>query len=344
MTEAEDLLALGARLADQAGLSSPIGLERLAGGRNNRVFRLDLAGGAAAVLKCYFHDPCDPRDRLAAEWGFIRHAWDRGVRSIPQALACEQASHAALYSLVPGRKLAAGELGAVHVAAALDFIRRINAPSRTAWALQKGSEACFTLTEHLATIERRVARLGQIDPDASHRRRAEAFVAQQLRPTWDEVRSHIVDRAGRLGLGMDEALHESAVCISPSDFGFHNALVDETGGVSFIDFEYAGRDDPAKLVSDFFCQPEVPVPQACYDGFLAGMVEALGLGAAEEAKARMLLDAYRIKWLCIMLNDFLPGDAARRAFADHGSRADRCADRLDKAMRDIALVSGAPLD
>ena len=29
-------------------------------------------------------------------------------------------------------------------------------------------------------------------------------------------------------------------CISPSDFGFHNALVDERGIVRFLDFEYSG--------------------------------------------------------------------------------------------------------
>ena len=56
------------------------------------------------------------------------------------------------------------------------------------------------------------------------------------------------------------ALSPDDCCLSPSDFGFHNALVDDDGQVTFLDFEYAGRDDPAKLVSDFFCQPEIPVP------------------------------------------------------------------------------------
>ena len=46
---------------------------------------------------------------------------------------------------------------------------------------------------------------------------------------------------------------------------------------------------------------------------------------------RLLLDAYRIKWICIMLNEFLPLDAARRAFADQGARAIRCREQLDKA-------------
>ena len=45
-------------------------------------------------------------------------------------------------------------------------------------------------------------------------------------------------------LGLDK-------CLSPSDFGFHNVIVEKDKILRFIDFEYAGWDDPAKMVSDF---------------------------------------------------------------------------------------------
>ena len=38
---------------------------------------------------------------------------------------------------------------------------------------------------------------------------------------------------------------------SPSDFGFHNALLKDNGKLCFLDFEYFGRDDPVKLMADF---------------------------------------------------------------------------------------------
>ena len=38
--------------------------------------------------------------------------------------------------------------------------------------------------------------------------------------------------------------------------------------------------------------------------------------AALADRARALLPAYRIKWCCIMLNDFLPLGGARRGFAE----------------------------
>ncbi len=56
------------------------------------------------------------------------------------------------------------------------------------------------------------------------------------------------------------------------------------------------------------------------------------------ARCRILLDAYRIKWTCIILNDFLPVGAARRAFADAGAWAMRCAEQLDKAEAKLAEI------
>ena len=47
-------------------------------------------------------------------------------------------------------------------------------------------------------------------------------------------------------------------CISPSDFGFHNAIK-TLDGVKFIDFEFAGWDDPCKALIDFMLQPKVPI-------------------------------------------------------------------------------------
>ena len=137
---------------------------------------------------------------------------------------------------------------------------------------------------------------------------------------------------------MDQALSVEQSCLSPSDFGFHNALIDGARKLTFLDFEYAGRDDPAKLVSDFFCQPEVPVPLSLHGHFIDRMAEGLGLDAAGVARCRLLLDAYQIKWTCIILNDFLPLGAARRAFADTGAWAERCAAQLAKAAAKLELV------
>jgi hypothetical protein len=329
------LLTLAGRLTAEAGRSTPRALTRLAGGRNNQVYRIDT-DDRPLVLKRYFKDARDSRDRLGAEWSFISHAWSRGIRVVPEPLACDRAEQTGLYSFVQGRKIAASELSAAHVDAAIDFVLAVNERPRP--PLAPGSEACFSLAEHIATVERRVARLATLDADVPHVDEARRLVAAQLQPAWAAVKAGIAEGAAVAGLAMDQALGPDESCLSPSDFGFHNALLDVSGKLTFLDFEYAGRDDPVKLVSDFFCQPEVPVALSLHGHFIDRLAQGLGLDPAGVARCHLLLDAYQIKWTCIILNDFLPLGAARRAFADTGAWAERCAAQLAKAGAKLELV------
>jgi hypothetical protein len=328
------LLTLAQRLTADAGRGTARALTRLAGGRNNQVFRLETEGGTPLILKHYFKDVRDSRDRLGAEWSFISHAWSRGIRVVPEPLACDGNEQLGLYSFVQGRKLTQAELTPAHVEAAIDFVLAVNARPRPAQA--PGSEACFSLQEHIATVDRRVARLATLDADVPHVAEARQLVVTRLQPAWTAVKVRLSAGAAAAGLALGRTLDVDVCCLSPSDFGFHNALIDDVGTLTFLDFEYAGRDDPAKLVSDFFCQPEVPVPLSLHPRFIERMAQGLGLDADGIARCHLLLDAYQIKWTCIILNDFLPLGAARRAFADSRAWTQRCAEQLAKAEAKLA--------
>ena len=329
---ADGLLALAGHLMAQAGLGSARALSRLAGGKNNQVYRVDTDGGAPLVLKRYFSDPRDGRDRLSAEWNFLERAWQDGVRAIPQPLVKGADEQAALYSFVAGQKLDGGELKPEHVDAAADFVLAVNA--RRHADLPAASDACFSISDHLELVERRMLRLAALDHEAPHAAEAQRLVFTTLRPVWDRVRQRALRGALALGLDLLCSLSETECWLSPSDFGFHNALATDDGRLIFLDFEYAGRDDPAKLVVDFFCQPEVPVSSSHLDRF----VGKLALDHAARARCRLLLDVARVKWACILLNDFLPVGAARRAFADASEREARCAAQLEKAKAKLAEI------
>ena len=333
------LMALARRLTERAGRGRVLSLTRLAGGRNNRVYRLETDRGVPLVLKRYFSDVRDTRDRLGAEWNFIAHAWSRGIRNLPEPLACDATEHAGLFGFVPGRNLTASEVTQAHVDTAIDFVLAVNTRPRP--ALAAGSEACFSLSEHIATAERRVERLKMLDATAPHLAEVQSLVSTRLLPAWAAVKSRLMADASAAGLSMDEPIGADERCLSPSDFGFHNALVDDEGGLSFLDFEYAGLDDPAKLVSDFFCQPEVPVPIACHAHFIDRMAQGFALDAAAIARCRLLLNSYHVKWTCIILNDFVPLNSARRAFAGEADRAIRAAEQLAKANARIAEIEAA---
>ncbi len=333
--ESLDAAAIADRLCQAAGLAKPVALHALTGGKNNRVLRVESADGGVTVLKCYHHDPRDPRDRLEAEWSFLAYARARGIETVPVPLVRDGAAHAALYGWVEGRKLGQEELSAVHVAQALAFAVGLNQPPRAPLTLAAGSEACFSLAAHIATVDRRMTRLDGIERARPWHDAASDRVRVRLRPAWAAIRQRILDTSGSRGIELERTLTAQEMCVSPSDFGFHNALVAPSGQITFIDFEYAGQDDPAKLVCDFYCQPELTVPADGFSGFATGFAEGLGLDEDMLRRCHLLRDAYKIKWICIMLNEFLPVGASRRAFADPQAVDERYRAQLDKV--DAAL-------
>jgi hypothetical protein len=308
--------SLGELLAT-AGLPTARAVARLPGGGNNRVYRVETAAGPL-VLKEYFRHPSDPRDRLGAEQAFSRFAWDHGIRALPQPLCCDREAGLGLYEFIDGRKLAPGEVTAAHVDQAAAFLTAVNDHRRDsrAGALPTASEACFSLAEHVACVDRRMARLASIESESDQHRQAMAIASERILPAWHQVRAAVTDR----GRPLNARLADENRLISPSDFGFHNCLA-TPAGLKFIDFEYAGWDDPAKTVCDFFCQPAVPVPREHFERFLAAVVATVG-DASLRDRVNLLLPVYELKWCCIMLNEFLPEGDGRRAFAGVGESRD----------------------
>jgi hypothetical protein len=317
----------------------------LTGGANNRVFRVETAT-RPALLKAYFRHPDDPRDRLATEFAFARCAWDGGVRAIPQPLACDAEAGLGLFEFVAGRLLRPDEVDDWAVGQAIDFFRHLN---RGRWrtearVLPRASESCLSIAEHFALVQRRIDRLTGITLTSAIDEAALAFIGNDLKPNWEAVLAPARARANGLALAADQPLERGEWCLSPSDFGYHNAILADDGRLRFIDFEYAGWDDPSKLVCDFFCQPSLPAPADAYERFVRAVAGELPSSSLHLSRANLLLPVYRIKWCCIMLNEFLNVGSRRRAFS--GSEAEleeRKARQLEKAREALFDLRNPPI-
>lgn len=327
---------IGAHVAEllglQASAAASLRLEPLAGGGNNRVFAFN-AQGRDFVAKVYFSHPSDDRDRLGTEYAFLSHAREAGVRNAPRPIARNPERHLAVYERVPGQRIQAGQVDVADVDQAAAFFLGLNRSEHlaAARALPIASEAAFRIVDHLQRVEARIERLDAIpagtpvDDDASR-------FARKLKDAWPKIVASILRKVEARGENpADEVVQR---CISPSDFGFHNALRCPDGHLNFIDFEYAGWDDPAKMVGDFFCQPAVPAPRALYDRFVASTMSYSAHSSVLTARAADLFPLFQVKWCCIMLNHFLPDAARRRQFADPAAvREERKRTQLDSAMR-----------
>lgn len=329
-------------LLTSSGFAGPFHFFQMAGSANNKVFYVKGADGTALALKHYFHHPADQRNRADAEFAFSTFAWDNGVRVIPKPYGHDSNNQLGLYEFISGRAALPGEITEQAVQEALQFVQQVNHHKKrpSAQKIPNASESCFSFVQHLKCVDRRLQALQAIEERSEIDQEATNFVDGPLVQVWTQTRDKTLRNVQQAGFSIDRELDWEDRCISPSDFGFHNALVITGNCYRFFDFEYAGWDDPAKLVCDFFCQPALPVPLEYFEWVASRITSELSDPALHLHRIHLLSPIYQIKWCCILLNDFLRIGQNRRRFACGTEGEDaRKAGQLEKARQALKRVA-----
>lgn len=106
--------------------------------------------------------------------------------------------------------------------------------------------------------------------------------------------------------------------LSPSDFGFHNALKKPDGTFVFIDFEYFGWDDPAKLLADFLHHPAMNLTFKQKINFLNGFIGSELFEEEIFRRLKLIYPVVGLKWCLLILNVCSLDVMQRKAFAKGG--------------------------
>jgi len=323
-------------LAAEAGGCGPVSVQPVAGGRNNRVFHVQ-AGPREYILKQYFVSAEDPRDRLHHEFSFVKFAWDRGIRCVPEPMALDQRHRIGLYERIHGRVASSRPASEGDIMQAADFLgalhrqRRHPAAGHLPWA----AESAASVKGHIDNVQRRIDRLSLLSGESDLDRQARQIAQSELLPLWSRVRTVLYDELIGSGRG-DETLDREQLWLSPSDFGFHNAMEEPGGRLRFLDFEFAGWDDPAKLLCDFIYQPDQPLPVDLAATFLREIARYDVNPDSLRRRFRLLTPLCHVKWGCIILNDFLPFGQVRQQFTGHGCSPARKQAQLEKLRAVLA--------
>ena len=295
---------------------SPVRVERIGGGRNSRVYRVGREDSQGApttfVLKQYLRHPGDRRDRLATEFGAYRFLWDHDVRVVPEPVAMSPELSVGNYEHIVGDPVRSDIVGEADVDASVAFLSELRrvAGSPESARLGLASEAGFSVQELLDSLERRLARLAPA-PDA----RVQAFIADAYVPAHSEVVQWCGERLDAVGLAVTQVLAPADRTLSPSDFGFHNAIRRPAGELAFVDFEYFGWDDPAKTLADWLLHPGMDVRTELRERFAAEFLRSFDPSGDLARRASIVYPLFGLKWCLILLNEFVPDDLARRRFA-----------------------------
>lgn len=313
-------------------------LTRLAGGANSRVYRADTDAGPCAV-KLYPSADGDTRDRLGAETAAASFLARHGVEGVPTVLATDRGQGMAAYRWLEGAPVET--VGAADIDAALDFLGTLHGLRRAegADALPMASEACLSLNELIAQVERRRARLLE---GADTLR---GFLDGEVGPVLAEAA--VRARGGAEGGGAT-ALPPALRTLSPSDFGFHNALRRPDGRLAFLDFEYFGWDDPVKLTADVLLHPGMTLTDEIRRRFADGARTLYGAGdPGFAARLAVTMPLYALRWSMIVLNEFLPERWEHRVRAGIAAGRAVVLDRQSTKARGLlttarALLHGGP--
>jgi hypothetical protein len=239
----------------------------------------------------------------------------------------------AVYDYIEGEKIASAETTTSDVRAAIDFLGRLKELSRLpeSQTLDPASEACFTVRGVVENIERRLQRLAACTGEAE--RGLQHFLSEEFSPALEQLVRWSQSKLQDGGTSFEDQLDVAERTLSPSDFGFHNALKQADGRMMFLDFEYFGWDDPAKMIVDFLLHPGMGLVPAMRSEFTTGVFRHFADSPGLVRRLQAVYPLFGLKWCLILLNEFLPDPLLRRRFAG-AAELDRVAlqnQQLEKA-------------
>jgi hypothetical protein len=267
----------------------------LKGGMNSRVFSCDVAD-KRFVIKGYQPLEAGQRDRFTAEKQFLLYANAVASGYVPQVLHVDDHRRCIVMEYLDGHAYPEGSSPEQQdIDAAVRFFSLLNQDSVHAAAqiTVDAAEGFLRISAHLENVRERMQQMSVDHLPLAVQPKAKKAI-WLLRSCFKPVEERILNA---LGAGqIEDALPASKRCVSPSDFGFHNAIR-TAKGVKFFDFEFGGWDDPAKAAVDFMLQPRVPTMQHHFV-LLCKIIEK-----EQEIvmlRANALKPILELKWLCII--------------------------------------------
>lgn len=313
--------------------TEPVRLCRLYGGRNSQVWKVDLADGRTVAAKKYFQRPraglgTDLNPRLESEWRALSFLAANGLDNVPRPLARDERQALAVYGFLEGRSPVRHGGREDYVAALAAFMERLRSLRGRPGAadLPSASEAAVDAADLIWQLNGRLARLRQVDSKIGCGAELHRFLDQQLEPA---LESHLAEfrPASPLVAGL--------AILSPSDFGFHNAIALPDNRMGFVDFEHFGWDDPAKLIVDTMLHPNeaMSLSPAQAQAFRRHMLEIHDDDRGLQGRVERLRPMLVLKWALILLNEFISDEADRRTQAGWNPSRPNLFRQLAKAER-----------
>jgi hypothetical protein len=217
---------------------TPSDIKALGGGINNQVWSFQNKQGQSFVYKRYLSDG---RNRGQREFLAYQHYQALNYTGVPKVLLFSKNFDWIILEHLSGRLGREYHFKPEDVDQLITFM--LASPLGDTLGKGPAAEACFSLPNIFINVEERRASIDELRQN---------FELLSCLKTWDHLWSFWKQEAWN---GGEFSCPPSQQWLSASDLGFHNGIKSITGQWKFFDFEYFGKDDPAKTICDVYLHP-----------------------------------------------------------------------------------------
>lgn len=313
----------------------PVSAEQLCRDGNNQIIKITDEDGKPFLLKRYFQSESDNRNRAKTEFTALSFLNENNIKSIPKAYYYDDNNQIAFYEYIEHQQVLSIENSRISATAIAQFIielQRLYLQENITYK-EETTDSRTCLNDYFVKIEDRLKQINNGIQQQSGFEEISDFIEHSLKPFKQKIFRASHEKIKQYALDEFALFPAETRTLSPSDLGPHNMLVSQHGCI-FIDFEYFGIDDPAKMLSDLFHHAQNKITlEDKWSIFEQYMMHSSCANVIEQ-RFNIVVDLIGLEWLLIILNVAAPGVIARRVFANPNLHVEGLVkERLDLAKK-----------
>jgi hypothetical protein len=216
----------------------------------------------------------------------------------PEVIATSASLDVAVYSWLEGEKI--DQPTNTDIESLVGFMLKLKQLSKEIKfnSIAMASESCISSSDLFSQIQKRRHELEQLNLAVLNN-----FLRDSFDPCFNLVRDFSVDE---WPYPVEQPLARSKLTLSPSDFGFHNAVRCSTNVLCFFDFEYFGWDDPVKVIADLQWHPGMNLTSENKAYLTRALLGVYSEDLELPKRLRASWALYGLRWSLILLNVYNP--------------------------------------
>ena len=296
-----------------------ISIKKISGKGNSQIFKIKADDKKKYALKYYPNLLIDDRPRLITEYNAFNFLHMFNISNVPESINKDVDLNLGLYVWIEGTKIT--ETTPYRLSQLINFAKQLYIISQNISkqynTIDLASEACLSRHDIIIQVEKRYNRLKAIENNHND---LTSFLNNCFEPLWQKIKQksyNIWPEESKF-----ESLPKEKQILSPSDFGLHNTI-EKSGNLIFIDFEYFGWDDPVKLTSDVIWHPAMSFTNDQASIWKNSMLKLFSNDLNFKNRLQAALPLFGMRWIMILLNEFLPGLIEKRKKASNVNNYDK---------------------